>query len=107
MSTASESTKPEFISAVSSSSMNYEAERPAFVINPEADKRDLLSWCITECNEMEHLATVGAQEVFAGDPARTVAQLGGRLEVLSNVLHRMASIEKPAKDPLQSQSSMH
>lgn len=107
MSTTAASTDAEFISAVTSASMGDHTDNPAFVINPQAHKHDLLSWCMHECDAMEHLATVGGQEIFAGDPERTVEQLRGRLEVLSNVLHRIADLEKPQKEQAASQASMH
>jgi hypothetical protein len=76
--------------AVCPGTMNYGAEAPAFVLNPQASKQDLLSWCAVESQHLRHLASVGQNEVFADDALLTIQQLDGRLHVLSGILGHIA-----------------
>jgi hypothetical protein len=79
--------------AVCPGTMNYGAEAPAFIVNPQASKQDLLSWCAAESEQLQHLAHVGQNEVFADDALITVQQLYGRLHVLSGILAHIADFE--------------
>jgi hypothetical protein len=76
--------------AVCPGTMNYGAEAPAFVLNPQASKQDLLSWCVVESQQLQHLALAGQHEFFADDALLTVQQLHGRLHVLSGILGHIA-----------------
>jgi hypothetical protein len=81
--------------------MNYGAEAPAFVLNPQASKQDLLSWCAVESQHLQHLASVGQNEVFADDALLTIQQLYGRLHVLSGILGHIAEQPRTASPTVQ------
>jgi hypothetical protein len=85
------------IPATTIAAIRDNSEHAALIVNPLADKQDLLHWCVYESDQMEHLANMGREEVFAGDCARTVEQLRARLEVLSAVLHRVQDMDKPTQ----------
>jgi hypothetical protein len=83
-------------SAVWQGTLSYSAKAPAFIVNPQASKQDLLSWCAMESQHLQHLASLGQAEMYPGDALTTMHQLDGRLRVISGILEYLAEQQSTA-----------
>ncbi len=87
--------------AVCPGSFVYGGNKPAFILNPEATPRDLMSWCAYESGQITCVAELATRCEDPADAVGVFWSVESRLRVLNAMLHHVVNLDTPSANHAQ------